>query len=452
MRGRFLLLLVICACATDSSCYFRTIDPGIRRLCRINADFGLRLFKEISHEEDGNVFLSPYGVSMSLAMTYLGAYPAGTASHQLRMVTGFGLMRQELHDKFKALADIMLEGSANHTLVHTSAIFAPSGRKYSANYERNLAFWYNSALQYVNWEHTEARRQILNAWADRTSGYNLKDLLQKGDGDHTLKLIDTIYFQGFWKTPFPLQTRHNRSFHVSPGRSIDAEFLDVTDGFNIARLDRLNATMLEMTYIGNGVSMYIIRPDEIDGIRFIETNLTLTSLTNYFDLVHSRNANVRVVLPVFQMTDILNLTGHLVAMGLKDMFLPNRADFSNMDGTRSLYFSNVMQEIRVDNSGETSDIPDTHKGAIFSKSSLIARKEFILDRPFFVLIRHKITGALICIGRVNAPAQIAQPRSSNVKSVTSSVPPPKGDMLLKLVSLLLHLVFRSLQPRCPSGF
>ena len=60
----FLILIASCNC--------QNVPSEVKNLADDNTDFGLELYKEIKDDSD-NVFLSPYSISVALAMLYRGA-------------------------------------------------------------------------------------------------------------------------------------------------------------------------------------------------------------------------------------------------------------------------------------------------------------------------------------------------------------------------------------------
>ena len=90
-------------------------------------------------------------------------------------------------------------------------------------------------------------------------------------------------------------------------------------------------------------------------------------------------------------------------MGMPDAFEPGTADFSGMDGTRSLFISDVFHKafVAVDEKGTEAAAAT----AVIMGRSAAMEPDLVLtvDRPFIFLIRDKSTGAILFVGRVLDP-------------------------------------------------
>ena len=74
-------------------------DQDLAALVDGNTDFALDLYQVLS-ESDGNLFYSPYGISLALAMTYVGA--RGETEGQMADTLRFRLSQNRLHPAFNA--------------------------------------------------------------------------------------------------------------------------------------------------------------------------------------------------------------------------------------------------------------------------------------------------------------------------------------------------------------
>ena len=125
-----------------------------------------------------------------------------------------------------------------------------------------------------------------------------------------------------------------------------------------AKLKKLNGAMVELPYKGDRMVMQIILPDEINGLSAMEDRLkTLPDLQELFRK-KQRKARVDVELPKFRLEHEIDLKNHTRALGMTDMFGDNAdfpADFSGIDGTKSLYVSEVVQKAFIEVNEEGSE-------------------------------------------------------------------------------------------------
>jgi len=111
---------------------------------------------------------------------------------------------------------------------------------------------------------------------------------------------------------------------------------------------------------------------------------------------------VDVALPRFQFRTKLGAKPLLKALGMTDAFEGGVADFSGMDGTRSLFIQDVVHEafVAVDEKGTEAAAATA---VVVGRTSIPERATFRADRPFLVVIRDNPTGTVLFLGQVTSP-------------------------------------------------
>ena len=93
-------------------------------------------------------------------------------------------------------------------------------------------------------------------------------------------------------------------------------------------------------------------------------------------------------------------------MGMKDAFSSGIADFSGMDGTKSLFISKVLHKAYVEVNEEGTEAAAAT--VIIMELTAIPNQDittFIADHPFIFLIQQKETGAILFMGKVTDPSE-----------------------------------------------
>jgi serpin B len=108
-----------------------------------------------------------------------------------------------------------------------------------------------------------------------------------------------------------------------------------------------------------------------------------------------------IALPKFKLEYKAKLVDYLKAMGMKNAFQPDLADFSGINGTKDLFISDVIHQsfVEVDEAG-TEAAAATVVVIITS-----AGNSFIANRPFIFLIRENKTNSILFIGKVMNPGK-----------------------------------------------
>jgi serpin B len=158
--------------------------------------------------------------------------------------------------------------------------------------------------------------------------------------------------------------------------------------------------VLELPYGRGDLSMAVLLPKQVDGLRLLEEKLNRENLATWLDGL--RQTSVRVFLPRFRITSDFSLGETLKAMGMVDAFGPG-ADFSGMDGTHQLSISAVLHKAFVEVNEE-----GTEAAAVTAIPFVGALPKpppiFRADHPFVFLIQDKQSGTILFIGRATDPS------------------------------------------------
>ena len=113
-----------------------------------------------------------------------------------------------------------------------------------------------------------------------------------------------------------------------------------------------------------------------------------------------RRNRIELTMPPFEFEAQFKLGAMLQKMGMSNAFNPQLADFSGMDGTKSLSISDAFHKAFVlVNENGTEAAAAT--GVVIGVTSLPPRVR--VDRPFIFLIRDIATNTTLFVGRVMDP-------------------------------------------------
>ncbi len=151
-----------------------------------DSEFAFDLYQALK-KEDGNIFYSPYSISLALAMTYAGA--RGETAKQMADTLHYLLPQSALHPAFNSL-DIELgkrgEGAKGKDekgfrLNIVNAIWGQKDYKFLSDYLDLLAENYGAGLRVLDFiSDPDQSREVINQWvSDQTEG-RIKDLIPEG--------------------------------------------------------------------------------------------------------------------------------------------------------------------------------------------------------------------------------------------------------------------------------
>jgi serpin B len=363
-----------------------------------NTAFALDLYQQLKANE-GNLFFSPYSISVALAMTYAGA--RGNTAAQMAQTLRFRLDQAQLHPAFAALeARLNRVQQKGHVKLGVANSLWPQ-KKYDFLPEFLVLTkeYYGveiTPVDYVN--ATEAARLVINEWVETKTDKKIIELIPPGilNALTCLVLATAIYFKGDWACQFDEQLTRDAPFHVSATKSVTVPMMNQTREMRYAKRDGLQ--ILELPYAGDDLSMIVLLPDKIKEVEELEAALTTERLDIW--TAKLRETEVNVFLPKFKTSSAFDLSRKLQVMGMPDAF--SDADFSGMDGMKWLFIAAVLHKAFVDVNEEGTEAAAA-TAVIMSRAAPILPDNFRADHPFVFLIRDNVTRSILFLGRVVNP-------------------------------------------------
>jgi len=371
-----------------------------------NTDFAFDLYR-VLRSRDGNLFFSPLSLSLAVGMASAGA--RGETLTQIEQALHFFLDQEALHPAFNAL-DLELarreelpEGSEGDgfalRIVHSA--WGQTGHPFRRSFLDTLAENYGAGVRLVDYlNDPEGARSTINDWvSDQTEG-KIEDLLppRSVTSDLRLTLVDAIYFLAPWAAPFDPQQTQGEPFTRSDGTRISVPTMQQTGPFLYA--ETTDYCAVELPYNGEELSMILVVPRR-GTLEDLEGELSSGWLDQ---LLHDLTTkNVALYVPKFSFEWGEDLTEALGELGMNDPFLPGIADFSGIDGTKSLFIGFVIHRAFVSVYEEGTEAAAATAVGMVATGIPEPPVEMRIDRPFLFLIRDNVTGTILFLGRVEDP-------------------------------------------------
>ncbi len=384
-----------------------TNEADLVTLVEGNSEFGFDLYQKL-RSDDGNLFYSPYSISLALAMTYAGA--RGDTESQMGDALHFILPQERLHTAFNGL-DLELasrgkgvqgkdgEGFRLHIV---NAIWGQKDFEFLSEYLDMLAQNYGAGLRILDFmKAPEESRVTINDWVSEQTEERIKDLIPQGAIDELTRLVLTnaIYFNAAWLNPFNEGATSEGDFYLLNGDKVTVPLMRQTESFGYAVGNGYQ--VLELPYDGGELSMVILLPEQ-GKLAEVEASLNGQQVDSIIQKIGYRE--IALSMPKFEYDSSFGLKQTLTAMGMKDAFVSEDADFSGMDGQRDLYIQDVIHKafVSVDEAGtEAAAATAVIVGTTSAPAEPIEVK---IDRPFIYLIQDIETGTILFVGRVVNPS------------------------------------------------
>ncbi|NXE55843.1 PAI2 inhibitor, partial [Casuarius casuarius] len=405
-----------------------------------NTRFALDFFKhECQENGDKNILFSPLSISSALATVYLGA--KGDTANQMAKVLHFNKAEgarnvtttitvqvysrteerlsnrcacfqktetdksSNIHAGFKALNFEINQPTKNYLLRSVNLLYGEKTLSFSKEYLQLAKKYYNAEPESVDFVRTanEIRKEINSKVEHQTEG-KIQNLLPPGSVDSLtrLVLINALYFKGNWATKFQAEATRQRPFRVNTNTTKPVPMMFLSDKFNWCYIESVQANILELPYVHNDLSMFILLPSDITGLQKLERELTFENLSGWTSPELMEKTKMEVYLPRFTLEEKYDLKSTLSRMGIQDAFTDGQADFTGMSENSDLVLSQVFHKCYVEVNEEGTEAAAASSGVLASRN-LGATVIFAADHPFLFFIRHNKTKCILFLGRFCSP-------------------------------------------------
>ncbi|NXC69284.1 PAI2 inhibitor, partial [Anhinga anhinga] len=409
-------------------------------LNKANTSFALDFFKHESQEDgDKNILFSPLSISSALATVYLGA--RGSTADQMEKVLHFNKAKGarnvtttikmqvysrtedslssqyacfqktengksgNIHTGFNALNLEINQPTKNYLLKSVNQLYGEKTLPFSKEYLELAKKYYNAEPQSVDFVGAadEIRREINSTVEHRTEG-KIQNLLPPGSVDSLtrLVLINALYFKGNWATKFEAEATRQRPFRINTHTTKSVPMMYLSDKFNWTYAESAQTDVLELPYVNNALSMFILLPSDITGLQKLERELTFENLSAWTSPELMEKMKMEVYLPRFTLEEKYSLKSTLSRMGIQDAFTKGQADFTGMSENGELFLSQVFHKCYLEVNEEGTEAAAASSAALASRS-LGATVIFVADHPFLFFIRHNQTKSILFLGRFSSP-------------------------------------------------
>ena len=171
--------------------------------------------------------------------------------------------------------------------------------------------------------------------------------------------------------------------------------------FNYTEIEELNCKLLSIPYSGDEITLYVILPNDKQGLESLHDNLKDMKLIEKA-IEKLREQIVTVIIPKFRIELSYLMNNWLSDMGIKSLF-NKKADLSAINGNKNLFVSKFIHKAFVDVSEEGTEAAAVSAAEIQAKSLPTKPKkkyQFKVDHPFAFFIRNNINGMIIFAGHI----------------------------------------------------
>lgn len=334
-----------------------------------------------------NLVLSPRSLHAAISLLYLGA--EGPTRDELLALLGSGS-----ESDLRARLSAQTEGAKRPE----SPLHGALGLFVSAGVALLPAF--TSLARDTLSAQTEdlpfgepAAAQRINEWVSEATAGRIADIVSSIDPAVRMLVVSALHFQADWATKFNASATFDRPFSRRSGEAVPRPAMHLTATFPLWRGEDWH--LLEMPYERGDHSMVVALPADPRA-----THLDVGALGT--GIAALEPALVQLQLPRFSVAADLSLSAALRGAGVRCAFDPARADFSRIT-SEQVFATDVLHKAVVAVTEEGTEAAAATLVPLAKAWSPRPKVPFVVDRPFWFVLRDRRDGGLLFVGRVEDP-------------------------------------------------
>ena len=345
--------------------------------------FALSFFKNVVNTvpRNENVVVSPYSAGVALSMVAEGAE---------------GQTRVEFDNALNGCLFKAVDLGSNDTVTVKSAnsVWITDNFSVRNRYVDMLQKDFDAFVTTLNFADPATVKAINNWCSENTEG-KIDEIVDKLSPNSVMMLINALYFNAPWESPFPEANTKDAVFHSLSG-DVQVPMMSKTEMFNYAEYQ--GCQMVELPYEGGRYSMFVVLPSESMGV---DKMLSYVNENLYDQAMSMANATkVRLTMPKLKLETSLVLNKTLQNMGVKTAFT-SAADFKGIAEMGPLVLDQVKQKCYIDVTEKGTEAAAVTSIGIRLTS---VRPETIVtmtvDRPYLFFIADRNDGNILFAGRI----------------------------------------------------
>lgn len=362
-----------------------------------NTDFAFRFFSQVCNTEDEkpNVFVSPLSASLCLSMISNGA--SGNTLTEMQDVLGFpasSFSLDDLNNYNQKLTTALLDLDNTTQLGIANSIWVKQGFKVYDSFVNVNKQMYDAQVQELDFTSPTAK-DVINRWCAEQTNDCIKEVIKVIPANARMYLLNALYFKGIWASQFEKSATRQENFTNSDGTQQKVNMMNQTEMFNYTKNSTFS--IAELPYGNEAFSMVILLPS---GGKMLDESLSELTSENWKEWnSNMAGKQLQVKLPRFKVEYDKTLIDDMIAMGMKDAFDGNKADFSKMSAAE-LYVGILQQFTYINVDEEGTEAAAVTVGGMLDSAGLPVTIPFYVDSPFAFMIKEKSTGAILFMGKV----------------------------------------------------
>ena len=370
---------------------------------KMNDGYGEFTFKMLAmtaaNAQRSNIMISPASLMMALDMCAEGA-----KEETLKQLNDLFSKDTDPLEQQAFAADLMkrINNAQKVDFACANAVWSNEnvlGDRVNSSYIEYIKKTFDADFRSVKFDNNT--HNVINKWVDEKTKHMIPTLFSNPFNQKTaMVLVNAIRFEAKWKNGYQDGQISKRDFNGTEGKKTVTMLSSTEYGY----FSTMNATGFIKYYEGEDYAFVAILPND----RNISANDFLKDFTyeDYRKFIKSRKGEeVITLMPEFKSDFMMEPVEYLKALGAKDAFDQDRANFKGIAETHpeNIYITKVIHKTHIEVDSKGTKAAAATGIAMEANAAMPAQqpKEVICDRPYVYAIVDTLTMNPIFIGTVN---------------------------------------------------
>ncbi|MGZ3756208.1 MAG: serpin family protein [Mucilaginibacter sp.] len=359
-----------------------------------NNVFNFKLFNTIAAGNTGNanLLLSPFSVSIAMAMTNNGS--KGDTYNAINTAMNFtGFTSAQLNPYYNNLITNLPQLDPHTSLQIANSIWYGQSISVVPQFLQTNTNYYNALVQSLDFNNP-ASVNTINNWVNSQTKGKIPTIVNQIPSNVVMYLINAIYFKSTWANRFDATQTNKQTFYLADNTQVQTDFMNGKISYNA--YSDTTASVFELPYSNNKYSMVIAMPGYGKSVASLAATIDQVKWQQWMSKLSPVTGQISM--PKFSFSYDVLLNNALITLGMGNAFT-SAADFGNISTTEPLQITAVNHKtfIEVDENGTT---------AAAATSVVIGTTAALpptINHPFIFAIREMSSGLILFTGIVNNP-------------------------------------------------
>ena len=368
------------------------------RLTDANFEFALNVFREVNQTEPNkNIMISPLSLSTALQMTYNGALTE-TKDAMSEVLFIENISSEELNKQIRNLIISLQDCDSKVTLNISNSIWINDRVMVKPDFIQQMEDYFLSEVMNLDFSSSNSV-QAINTWVDEKTNGKIEKIVDQLSESQLMLLINAMYFKGDWKYQFNPENTQESDFYMQDGSTKKVKMMS-NGGKDYTYYTGENFDAVRMPYGRDIMAMYVFLPKKEYNIDAFISGLEMVEMSQWFSSFDSlRNVGDDFIfkLPKFQLEYEKLFNDILKNLGMEVAFTDD-ANFGKISD-HPMWIDFVKQKTFIEVNEEGSEAAAVT--VVSFTDSMPPR--FVVNRPFFFLIRDDRSGTILFSGKIVEP-------------------------------------------------